>query len=492
MKLVKTEPKEKSIVELTIEVTAEEFENAIRETYKKSAKNITVPGFRKGKAPRKIIEKLYGESFFWNDAVNASYDKAFEEALAQSGLDSVGKAGLDITEVNAGGYTFVAAVPVKPEVEISDYKGIKAEKAELILKDAEIDDEIDRTRKRNSSIETADRAAKEGDTAVIDFEGFLDGVPFEGGKGENHSLEIGSGQFIPGFEEQLIGCKAGDDLDVNVTFPAEYHAEELAGKAAVFKVKLHEVKQVNLPELDDEFAKDVSEFDTFEEYRNDVKAKLSEAREKTIKQDFENSVFDVVAEKVAADIPDAMIDAQVDNMLESFAYNLSSQGIDFNQYMQMTGMDMNAFTAMYRPQAERQVKLSLAFDKIAELENVEVSAEELDEEYNKMAEQYKMPVDQVKILLAEENLRSDLKRNKASLLVIDAAVAGKPEEKAVAAEKAAEKKPAAKKPAAKKPAEKKPEEKTGGKTDEADSGSEAEEKPKKRTRAKKAESADAE
>ncbi|MGI6576734.1 MAG: trigger factor [Eubacteriales bacterium] len=430
MNVKSKEKKEKSIVELTIEVSKEEFEQACVTAYKKRVKDITLPGFRKGKAPRKMIERMYGESFFWEDAVNESYPKAYESAIKETELNPVGRADMEIVDISSEGYTFKAMVPVKPEVSIADYKGIEAEKPNVEINDDEVDAEIERLRKRNARIETVEREIKVGDTAIIDFEGFKDGVPFEGGKAERHQLEIGSNSFIPGFEDKLVGAKAGDELDLDLTFPEQYHAEELAGKDVVFKVKVHEVKESILPELDDEFAKDVSEFDTLEQLKEDIKANLLKSREEAADNAFENAVFSKLVEKLQADIPEAMIDSRLDNMVEDFAYRISSQGIPFDQYLEMMGMNMDSFRSFYRPQAEYQVKLNLSLEKVAELENIEVGTEDVEEEYNKLAEQYNMEADKVKILLPEESMKSDLLMRKAADFVKENAVAVPPSDKA--------------------------------------------------------------
>jgi len=430
MNVKSKEKKEKSIVELTIEVTKEEFEQACVAAYKKRVRDIAIPGFRKGKAPRKMIERMYGESFFWEDAVNESYPKAYESAIKETGLDPVGRADMEIVDISRDGYTFIAKVPVKPEVSIADYKGIEAEKPVVSVNDEEVDAEIERLRKRNARIETVEREIKVGDTAVIDFEGFKDGVPFEGGKGEKYNLEIGSNSFIPGFEDKLVGAKAGDELDIELTFPEQYHAEELAGKDVVFKVKVHEVKESILPELDDEFAKDVSEFDTLEQLREDIKANLLKTREEAADSAFENAVFGKLVEKLQADIPEAMIDSRLDSIIEDLAYRISSQGVPFEKYLELMGMDIEGLRSFYRPQAEYQVKLNLSLEKIAELENLEVGTEEIEEEYNKLAEQYKIELDKVKILISEEGMKSDLLLRKAADFVKDNAVAVAPSEKA--------------------------------------------------------------
>jgi trigger factor len=422
MNVKSKEKKENSIIELTVEVTKEEFNKALQDVYKKQVKNIAIPGFRKGKAPRKIIERMYGESFFWEDAVNESYPDAYSKALEESEIEPVGRADMEILELSADGYTFKAMVPVKPEVKIEDYKGIEAEKPEVNVGQAEVDAEIERMRVRNARIETVDREIKNGDTAVIDFEGFKDGVAFEGGKGEHHSLEIGSNSFIPGFEEKLVGAEAGDELELDLTFPEEYHAEDLAGADVVFKVKVHEVKERLLPDLDDEFAKDVSEFDTLEELKGDIEKDLIKRAEEQSNSVFENNVFEKLIEKLEADIPEAMIEARIDSLVNDFAYRISSQGIQLEQYLEMMGTDMETFRGYNRVQAESQVKLTLALEKIAELENIEVGTEELDEEYNKLAEQYNMEADKVKILLPEESIKNDILMRKTADFVKEHAV----------------------------------------------------------------------
>ena len=476
MKLISSEKKEKSTVELVIEVSAEEFEAACAAAYAKQRGKITLPGFRKGKAPRKMIERMYGENFFWEDAVNESYGSAYDAALKEAGIEAVGEAKMEVEKIDKDGYTFKALVPVKPEITVSDYKGIEAPLYPVSVGEDEANDELERMLKRNARIETVDRAIAGGDTAVIDFEGFTDGVAFEGGKGENYSLEIGSQSFIPGFEEQLVGRKAGDECEVHVTFPDEYHAEELAGKPAVFKVKIHEVKESILPTLDDEFAKDVSEFDTLAELKADIEKRIRESREASVKSSFENAVMDKLAQKVEGEIPDAMIDAQAERQLENMAYRLQSQGMDFQTYVKLTGMTVDDMRADMRPRAEVQVKVSLALEKIAEIEKVEVTQEDIDAEYNKFAEQYNMPLEQVKIAVNEDDLRGDLLREKASKIVLDAAKGIDPD---VAAAK--EKKPAAKKSASTKTSTAK---KTATKSTEKAETAEKESAAKKTTAAK--------
>lgn len=498
MKLISSEKKEKSTVELVIEVSAEEFEAACAAAYAKQRGRITLPGFRKGKAPRKMIERMYGENFFWEDAVNESYGKAYDAALKEAGIEAVGEAKMDVEKIDKSGYTFKALVPVKPEITVSDYKGIEAPLYPVSVGEDEANDELERMLKRNARIETVDRAIAGGDTAVIDFEGFTDGVAFEGGKGEKYSLEIGSQSFIPGFEEQLVGRKAGEECEVHVTFPDEYHAEELAGKPAVFKVKIHEVKESILPALDDEFAKDVSEFDTLAELKADIEKRIRESREASVRSSFENAVMDKLAQKVEGEIPDAMIDMQAERQLENMAYRLQSQGMDFQTYVKLTGMTVDDMRADMRPRAEVQVKVSLALEKIAEIEKVKVTQKDIDAEYNKFAEQYNMPLDQVKMAVNEDDLRGDLLREKASKIVLDAAkgidpdVAAAKEKKPAAKKSTAAKTSTAKTTAAKKPAAKKTTAKSTDKAEATEAKPKTAKKPaaKKTTAAKSADKAE--
>jgi len=408
MILKNKEAKEHSIVELTVEVTAEEFTEACTRAYRKNAKKITVPGFRKGKAPQKMIERMYGESFFWEDAVNESYSEAYEAALKEADISPVGYPEVEVHNVGAEGYSFTAKVPVKPVVEISDYIGIRAVRPDNAVSEADIDAEVERYRKRNGRIVTAEREIRTGDTAVIDFEGFLNGEAFQGGKGENYNLEIGSGSFIPGFEDQLIGAKAGDELEIALKFPDEYHEPTLAGQDTVFKVKVNEVKELILPELDDEFVKDVSEFDNLEDWRADLRAKQEESLKRTSDDYFETSVMNELASRVVADIPAAMFESQLDTYIENFAYRMRSQGIDLESYLKLTGQDAAALREQFRPQAEQQVKVILACEKVAELEKLEPSEEDLENGYNKLASQYNMSVEQVKKAVEPESLKRDV------------------------------------------------------------------------------------
>ncbi|WP_318360735.1 trigger factor [uncultured Agathobaculum sp.] len=415
MELKNTEKQEHSIVALTIEITKAEFEAAKDKAFKKTGKNITVPGFRKGKAPRKMIEKLYGEGVFFEEAFNIVYPEAMEMAVEKSGIKPVGRADVDLGDpAEEGGLTIIAKVPVEPEVELGEYKGIEVEKETVKVLAADVKAELNRMAQRNARTETVDRKAKKNDTVDIDFEGFVDGVAFEGGKAEHHELTLGSGAFIPGFEDQLIGCKAGDEKDVVVTFPEEYHAAELAGKEATFKCKVHKVEETILPEIDDEFAKDVSDTcETLDDLKKEITERLKAERQEAADTAFEEKVLDVVLEGMKADIPEAMIDAQVDTIVQDFGYRLQMQGMGLEQYLKMTGTEVGAFRAMFKDQAERQVKTRLALQKVVELEGITVSDTELDEEYAKMAEQYKMDVEKIKSLVSKEALEGDLKISNA-------------------------------------------------------------------------------
>ena len=415
MELKNTEKQEHSVVALTIEITKAEFEAAKDKAFKKTGKNITVPGFRKGKAPRKMIEKLYGEGVFFEEAFNIIYPDAMEMAVEKSGIKPVGRADVDLGDpAEEGGLTIIAKVPVEPEVELGEYKGIEVEKETVKVLQADVKAELNRMAQRNARTETVERKAKKNDTVDIDFEGFVDGVPFEGGKAEHHELTLGSGAFIPGFEDQLIGCKAGDEKDVVVTFPEEYHAKELAGKEATFKCKVHKVEETILPEIDDEFAKDVSDTcETLDDLKKEITERLKAELQEAADNAFEEKVLDAVIDGMKADIPAAMIDAQVDTIVQDFGYRLQMQGMGLEQYLKMTGTEMGAFRAMFKDQAERQVKTRLALQKVVELEGITVSDKELEEEYAKMAEQYKMEVEKVKAIVSKEALEGDLKISNA-------------------------------------------------------------------------------
>ena len=483
MKLIKNEQTEKNTVKLTIEVDKEAFEKALEKSYKKNVKQIALPGFRKGKAPRKLIEKYYGEAVFYEDAVNFVCPDAYEFAVKEAGISPVDRPEIDIEEIGNGkDLVLTAVVTVKPEVELGEYKGVKAEKVVYETKDEDIQTRINADAEKNARMITIeDRAVENGDITVIDFEGFVDGVAFEGGKGTDHTLEIGSGQFIPGFEDQLVGAKLNEETEINVKFPEEYHAEELKGKDATFKVTVKEIKVKELPALDDDFAKDVSEFDTFEEYKANIKADLDKANEARTKGEFENNVVEVVTENATVDIPQCMIDNRIEDMVKDFGYRLSSQGMSLEQYMQFTGATMDTFKEQFKDQAAAQVKSNLVLEKIAQVEALEVSDEDLEEELKKMAEMYGMELDKVKTLIGEneqEVMKDDLKIRKAVEFVAANAKEGKSAAKKAPAKKTAEKAEDGEKKA---PAKKAPAKKTTAKKAE-DSEKKA---PAKKTTAKK-------
>ena len=400
--------------------TAEEFENAISAAYNKRKKSITVPGFRKGKAPRKVIEAQYGESVFYDDAVNSLYNQNIVAVIDKTGLDVVDVENTEVVEVSKeNGVKFKADIITKPVVEISDYKGLEVKKTTKTVDDAAVDAEIDKIRNRNArSISVEDRAAQIGDTAVIDFEGFLDGVAFEGGKGEKFPLELGSGSFIPGFEERGAGKNIGEDFDVNVTFPEHYQAENLAGKPAVFKCKLHEIKGKELPNVDDEFVKDVSEFDTLDEYKADIKSKLEKAAADEASTNLDNALVDAVIGKMKAEVPQVMYQRRIDEIVREWS---ARNRISVEDYLKYTGVTMDQFRANFTEVAKRQVDLRLALEKIAELENITVSDEDVEKEYADMAEQYKMDVDKIKAAVPADAIKNDLKIEKALDLVRDSA-----------------------------------------------------------------------
>ncbi len=411
-------------VELEVAVSPEDFEAAVSKAYKKNIKRMNVPGFRKGKAPRHLVEKMYGTGVFYEDAVNDLYPKALDEAISESGYEYVeDKIDLDVVTVGKDeGLVFKAAITVKPEVEVGEYKGLKADKKIEEVTEEDVAKELEKLQDRNSRLVAVEgRAAQNGDTVTFDFEGFVDDQPFEGGKAENYTLTLGSGQFIPGFEEQIVGKNTDDEFDVNVTFPEDYHAEELKGKPAVFKCKLHEIKARELPELNDDFAKDVSEFDTLDELKADLKAKLEHRREHEAEDAFESQLVEQLIGGLKAEIPEAMFERRVDESVREFEYRLQAQGLNLDTYLQYTGMDMNAFRKGFREQAEKQVKLRLALEKIASLEEIVPTEEELDAEYAKMAEQYKMDVEKVKAFVPAKDLSKDLAVGKAMDLVKEAA-----------------------------------------------------------------------
>ena len=423
MSLVSNKKTDNNLVELEIKVDAEAFEAALQRAYKKNVGKIQVPGFRKGKAPRKIIEKMYGKECFYEDAVNDIYPIEYAAAVKEAGIDPVDHPDVEVVSLDENGLVFKAKVVVKPEVEVSNYKGIEVKKTIAAVTEEEVNSEIDRLRDRNGRlVNVDDRAAANGDNTLIDFEGFVDGVAFEGGKGENYPLTLGSNQFIPGFEDQIVGHKVGEEFDVNVPFPAEYHVPELAGKDSVFKVKLNEIRVRELPEADDEFAKDVSEFDTLDELKADIKAKLTETKEKAADTDVENKLIDTVIDNMKADIPAVMFDHAVDNMVHDFEHRLASQGMTLELYLQYTGFDMDSFKKQFEEQAQKQVKIRLALEKIVELENIAPTEDELNAEFENMAKTYSMDIEKVKELVPVEELSADIAVQKAIDLVKESAV----------------------------------------------------------------------
>ena len=410
--------------ELDIEISDEDFEAAIEKAYLKARKNIAMPGFRKGKAPRKLIEKEYGEQVFFEDAVNLLYAPVVNGAVEESGLELVTRPEVEVTEISKeNGVKLKATCITKPEVEVKDYKGIEVEKVVNPVTDEDINKQLDALREKNVTVETVDdRAAENGDDVVIDFEGFKDDVAFEGGKAEDFTLSLGSGQFIPGFEDQIVGHNAGEDFDINVTFPDEYQVKELAGAPAVFKIKLKSISKKVMPELDDDMVKDSTEFDTVDEYKADVKKKLEEANEKHADSEVEAKIFDKVIENMTAEIPQVMFDNRVNEMISELEQRLAPQGISLDLYMQYTGQTIDTVKKAYAEQAEKQVKLRLALEKIAKLENIEVTEDELKAEFDKLAEAYKLDVDQIKQFIHDDDLKKDIAVGKAVDLIKDAAV----------------------------------------------------------------------
>ena len=410
---VKCEEVEKNLQKLTFEVSVDDFEKAIDRAYKKNKNKFNIPGFRKGKAPKAIVIKNYTKAVFYDDALNDVLPDAYEAALKESGLDVVTRPEFDVEEIKDGEpVVFTALVTTKPEVKLGDYKGIEVEKVDYTVTDEDVDKDIESVRARNARVVTVDdRAVESGDIAVIDFEGFVDDVPFEGGKGENYELEIGSNTFIPGFEDQIIGAKVDDLIDVNVTFPEEYHAEELKGKPAVFKVKVNEIKVRELPELDDDFASEVSEFDTLADYKADVRAKLEEKAKENAEAQIQNAVVDKAIENAEFDVPEAMIEYQIDMIVNDMAQRLSYQGMNLDMYMQYTGQTMESMREAYREQATKQVNASLVIDAVSAAEGIEVSPEEVELNLVDMSKKYNMELDKLKELISEpemDNIKKEM------------------------------------------------------------------------------------
>ncbi len=418
-----TKKEEANAYELVVSVDGETFEKAINKVYKKEVKKINIQGFRKGKAPRRIIEKMYGTEVFYDDAMQDCYPEALYAAAEEAGVKIVAVESLEAIEASAEGFTFKAQVIVEPEMEIDGYKGIEIEKKSTEVTDELIEKEIEQVRERNSRLVTVeDRAAENGDTAVIDFEGFVDGEAFEGGKSEGYNLSLGSGNFIPGFEEQIVGHKAGEEFSIFVNFPEEYQAEKLQGKEAEFKIVLHEIKTKELPEVDDEFVQDVSDKETLEEYKEELRETVGKRLVDEAEKDVDDKIAEKLMELVQGEIPEAMYENQTNEMIRDFENRLRSQGLDMDTYMRYMGMDVNALKGMYRTDAEKRVKLRLALEAIAKKENIEVTEADLDEEYGKLAETYKMDVDKVKAAIAADSLSEDVRVQKALDLVKASAV----------------------------------------------------------------------
>ena len=479
MELLKKTEVEKNVVELEISVPADEFEAAVQTSYRKNAGKVNIPGFRKGKAPRKIIEKMYGEGFFWNDAVDALYPAAYEAAVKEAGITPVDRADIEIVDIAADkGFTFKAKVTVKPEITVKEYKGLKVERPSTDVTEDDIKNELAGYQSRNSRmVDVDDRAAEMGDTVTFDFEGFTDGVAFDGGKGTDYQLKLGSGQFIPGFEEQIAGKKIGEDFTVTVTFPEEYHADELKGKPAEFKCVIHKIQKEELPELDDEFVKDISDFDTLEAFKEDLKTKIAARKEAEAERTVSDKLAEMIADLVEGDIPQCMFDNEINANLNDFAQRMASQGMNMEQYMQITGTKIEDLRNMFAGRAQVEVRLRLALEKIAELEGIVISEDEVNAEYEKFSKEMQVPVERIKSDAVTENIMKELANNKAFECV-----------KAHADLTA----PAAKKPAAKKTAAKKAPAKKAETAETAEETAPAKKPAAKRTCAKKAPAADGE
>ena len=423
---LQVEKLEKNMAKLTIEVSAEDLEKAMQAAYQKAKGRITLPGFRKGKAPRKMIEQMYGKGIFLEDAANALIPEHYSKALEECDLEIVSQPEIDVTQAEPGKtFIFTAEVAVKPEVTLGEYKGVEVPKSETEVTDEDVEAELKKEQEKNSrTVTVEDRGAENGDITTIDFEGFVDGEAFEGGKGTDYPLTLGSGSFIPGFEDQLVGAKAGDHVEVKVTFPEEYQAKELTGKEAVFQCDVKKVEAKELPELDDDFAQDASEFDTLAEYKEDIKKNLTEKKEKEARAAKENAAVDKAIENAQMEIPDAMLNTQVRQMLDDFSRRMQSQGLTMEQYFQFTGMTLEKMQEEMKPQALKRIQTRLVLEKIAEVENIQPTDEEVEEEFKKMADAYKMEVEKIKELLGDrelEQMKKDMAVQKAVTLVADEA-----------------------------------------------------------------------
>lgn len=423
MSLVSTNKIDATKYELEIKIDAEGFEKAVQNAYMKARKRISVNGFRKGKAPRKMIEQIYGENVFYEDAVNALVNTDVAPTLEETDYELVATPEINVTSINKDdGVMFKVVITVKPEIEISDYKGIEIEKVVNAVTDEDVDKQIQALRERNGRLVTIDdRAAENGDVAVIDFEGFKDGVPFDGGKDENYELALGSNTFIPGFEEQIVGKKTGEEFTINVTFPENYQMEDIAGQLCEFKIRLNEIKSKELPDLDDEFVKDATEFDTLDELKDDIRTKLEDSAARNADIEAENKLYETLIEKMTADIPEVMFENKIDEMVRDFEMRLSQNGLNMEMYLMYTNMDLASFRKTFEDQAQKQVKVRLALEKIAELENVEITDTQVDEEINKIAEQYNLTAEKVRSIISDKSVKQDLAVAEASKIVKDSA-----------------------------------------------------------------------
>lgn len=476
-----TKDQEKNMATLEIAIPKKNFEDAVNAVYRRNVGKINVPGFRKGKAPRAIIEKMYGKGVFYEDALNNILPEFVSAAVEESKLDVVSRPEIEVGEINDEGVVVNAKYHLKPVVELGEYKGLEADKIVKEVKDEEVDQAISMDRERGARMVETDAAAQNGDFATIDYLGSVNGVPFDGGKDEGYKLELGSGSFIPGFEEQVIGHKAGEEFDINVKFPEEYHSEDLKGKDAVFAIKLHKVEKKELPALDDDFAKDVSEFDTFAEYKASVKANIEKRNENAAKAFVENQLIDKLVEDMKADIPECMFEDETETMLEDYSYRMQAQGLSLDMYLKYTGMTIDTLKAEFKPQAEKAVKTRLAVEKVAELENIEVAEADIEAEYTKLAESYHQSVEKIKETIKAELITKDIKSMKAvEFLIANAKITEKTEEQLAAEKESADKKEE-KKPAKKTTAKKT----TAKKADAEKSEDTAEKKPAKKTTTKK-------
>ena len=419
---------------IVVEIDKELMESGVQQAYMKARKNIMIPGFRKGKAPRKMIESMYGAHVFYEDGLEEIFPKVYEEAVVNQDVKAVGRPNLTDMDISEDGIvTITLTTDIYPEVTLGDYKGLEVEKAEAVVSDEQVQAELDRMAQNVASTETVERAAEMGDTANIDFEGFDNGVPFDGGKGQNHDLKLGSGSFVPGFEEQIVGMSAGEEKDIDITFPEDYH-KDLAGKAVVFHVKVNKVTVTNVPAQDDEFAKDVSEFDTLDALKSDIRAKALEQAEKQINSAFENACVEKAAENVTVDLPNGLIEAELNNQMERFAYQLQMSGYSMDAYAKMMGGDVNTMRNAFRPAAEKQAKINVMLAKIVETEGITVSDEDIAAEYESMAKQYEMDVEKIKEMVPAEELKTSLETRKAVKVIVDAATPVAPKKEAASEE----------------------------------------------------------